>query len=45
MSLGASGGTIFGTLILPVYEAAGFLATTLVEVHAWLEAHPRRGSF
>jgi predicted glycoside hydrolase/deacetylase ChbG (UPF0249 family) len=40
VSLAAPGGTIFGTLILPVYEAAGFLATTLVEVRAWLEAHP-----
>lgn len=40
MSLVPSERGVYGTLILPVYQAEGFLPTTLVETHAWLEAHP-----
>jgi len=36
MSLRADAPEIFATLVLPVYEAASFLAPTLVEARAWL---------
>jgi dolichyl-phosphate beta-glucosyltransferase len=40
VSLVRSAGTPFGTLVLPVYNAEPFLATTLRDVHAYLEARP-----
>ena len=36
MSLRRADANPFGTLILPVYNAEGFIAATLREVHAWL---------
>ena len=36
MSLARTDGPMFGTLVLPVYNAEGFLETTLREVYAWL---------
>jgi dolichyl-phosphate beta-glucosyltransferase len=40
VSLARTDAAPFGTLVLPVYNAEGFLETTLREVHAWLLARP-----